>query len=256
MSTTADYFHGRIALVTGASSGIGMATAIALGQAGAKVGIQYRGNQAGAEATLRGVEVGGEGVIIQADLGQTQDVNRTFTELESAFGSRLDFLVNNAGDWMDKETIADCREEQWDHIFNVNTKSVFLCSQRAVRKMIDQGEGAVVNVGSIAGHTGGGGGTVPYAAAKSAVHAFTRGLAREMAPHGIRVNAVAPGLVETPMIAKRVVGDARESLKGMTPLGEIAEPRQLADAVLHLLSPAASFVTGMIYDVNGGFLMR
>lgn len=259
MHDTSRWFSGRIALVTGAGSGIGRATAVALGRAGAKVGIHYRGNRSGAESARSSIADApgdGEGVLLQADLSRSTDVDRVFAELEASFGPRVDCLVNNAGDWMDKEPIADCREEQWDHIFDVNVKSVFLCTRRAARTMIDQGEGSIVNLGSVAGHTGGGGGTVPYAAAKAAVHTFTRGLSRELAPHGIRVNCIAPGLVETPMIAERVGGESRDAMKRLTPLACIGEPDQIAGPILHLLSPAASFVTGQIYDVNGGFLMR
>jgi 3-oxoacyl-[acyl-carrier protein] reductase len=253
-----DFFKDRIALVTGASSGMGLETAVALGEAGAKVGIHYRGNRDGAAEALARIEAAGtgEGVLIQADVGKREDIERMFAELEKAFGPRIDCLVNNAGDWMDKELIIDCREQQWDHVFNVNVKSVFLCSQIAAKKMVEQGDGSIVNLGSVAGHTGGGGGTVPYAAAKAAVHTFTRGLAKELAPHGIRVNCIAPGMVYTPMIAPRVSDEAAVVLKKMTPLGRFGEPKEIATAVLYLLSPAASFITGEVHEVNGGLLMR
>jgi 3-oxoacyl-[acyl-carrier protein] reductase len=259
MSDSQEWFKGRVALVTGASSGMGLETAVALGEAGAKVGIHYRGNRDGAASALARIESsgsGGEGVLIQADVGKREDIERMFAELETAFGPRIDMLVNNAGDWMDKEPIAECRESQWDHVFNVNVKSVFLCSQLAAKKMIEQGEGGIVNLGSVAGHTGGGGGTVPYAAAKAAVHTFTRGLSKELAPHGIRVNCVAPGMIYTPMIAPRVSDEAAVSLKQMTPLGRFGEPKEIAGSIMYLLSPAASYVTGEIHEVNGGLLMR
>jgi 3-oxoacyl-[acyl-carrier protein] reductase len=165
-------------------------------------------------------------------------------------------LVNNAGDWMDKTPIIDTPEEQWDRILDVNAKGVFLCCRQAAGRMIRQGEGSIVNVGSIAGHTGGGGGTVPYAAAKGAVHSLTRGLAKELAPYGIRVNAVAPGVIDTPMIEGRIPPKVVETLKGVTPLGRFGEPQEVASVILMLLSPACSFVTGQIVDVNGGLLMR
>lgn len=253
-----EFFKDRIALVTGASSGMGLETAVALGKAGAKVGVHYRSNRDGAAEALSRIENSGAGagVLIQADVGKREDIERMFAELEAAFGPRIDFLVNNAGDWMDKEPIVECREEQWDHVFNVNVKSVFRCSQIAGRKMIVQGEGSIVNLGSVAGHTGGGGGTVPYAAAKAAIHTFTRGLAKELAPHNIRVNCVAPGMIYTPMIAPRVSDEAAVALKKATPLGRFGEPKEIAGAIMYLLSPAASYVTGEIHEVNGGLLMR
>ena len=179
-----------------------------------------------------------------------------FAEFDVASGGRLDMLVNNAGEWMDKRPVLECTDDQWDRMFAVNARSVFLCCRQAARRMVEQGEGAIVNIGSVAGHTGGGGGTVPYAAAKAAVHTFTRGLARELGPHGIRVNGVAPGMADTAMLDGRVTPEARSALLAATPLGRMAEPREVASIVTMLLSPAASFVTGEIVEVNGGLAMR
>ncbi len=251
------WFRGRTALVTGAGSGIGYETALALGNAGAFVGVHYCRNRNGADSVRERIEAaGGRAVLVQADLSRSDQVERIFAELVAATDGRLDMLVNNAGDWMDKAPIVDCPEAQWDRMLDVNAKSAFLCCQQAARRMIQQGAGAIVNIGSVAGHTGGGGGTVPYAAAKAAVHTLTRGLARELAPHGIRVNAVAPGMVDTPMLEGRVSPEAAEKLKALTPLGRMAEPSEIAAVVLMLLSPGCSFMTGEIVEVNGGLLMR
>ena len=251
------WFLDRVALVTGASSGMGTHIALALGKAGAKVGINYRKNEEGARNVQQQIEkAGGRGVAIQADVSKPRDVERMFAELEDAFDSHIDMLVNNAGDWMDKHPIAECDDETWDHMFAVNAKSVFLCCRIAARKMIKQKEGSIVNIGSVAGQTGGGGGTVPYAAAKAAVHNFTRGLARELGPHGIRVNAISPGLTDTPMITDRVSSQGRNAIADMTPLGRIGEAHEVAPMVLTLLSPDSSYITGTIVDVNGGLLMR
>ena len=250
-------FKGRVALVTGTGSGMGLEIALALGRAGAHVGVHYRSNRDGAETVKKRIEaLGGQAVLLQADLSLAADVTRIFAELDAAFGGRIDMLVNNAGDWMDKAMVVDCPEELWDKMLDVNAKSVFLCCQQAARRMVRQGEGAMVNIGSIAGHTGGGGGTAPYAAAKAAVHTFTRALARELAPHGVRVNAVAPGLTDTPMLAGRVDAQAVDKFSAMTPLGRLGLPGEMAPAVLFLLSPGASFMTGEIIEVNGGLLMR
>lgn len=250
-------FVDKVALVTGAGSGMGFATAVALGEASARVGVHYRGNRAGAESTRQRIErAGGHAITLQADLSRADEVRRLFEELDAAFGGRIDMLVNNAGDWMDKIPIVDCLEEQWDCMFDANAKSVFLCSQQAARRMIRAGGGAIVNLGSVAGHTGGGGGTVPYAAAKAAVHTFTRGLARELGPHGIRVNAIAPGMVDTPMLDGRVTDEARAKLGAATLLGRFGRPEEIARVVLMLLSSAASYMTGEIVEVNGGLLTR
>lgn len=252
-----DWFRDRIALVTGASSGIGAEIAFALGEVGAKVAINYRKNRAGAEAVRQRIEAaGGQAVAIQADVSQADQVERLFAAMASAWGERIDLLANNAGDWMDKRPVVDCDQALWERMFAVNTRSVFLCCRHAAKKMVEQAEGAIVNVGSLAGRTGGGGGTVPYAAAKGAVHTFTRGLARELGPHGIRVNAVAPGMIETPMIDGRVTPQSKNALTAVTPLRRFGEPAEIAAVVLHLLSPAASYMTGQIVDVNGGLLMR
>ena len=252
-----EWFKGRVALATGASSGMGSQIALALGKAGAKVGVHYRGNREGAESICNQITgAGGQASVVQADLRQNDQVERMFDSLADAFSSRIDMLVNNAGDWMDKMPIVECSEAQWDKMFNVNTKSVFLCCRRAARQMIEQGEGTIVNIGSVAGLTGGGGGTVPYSAAKSALHGFTFGLARELAPHGIRVNCVAPGLFDTPMIEGRVDEKVAAAVKRATPLGRIASPEEIVSTVLMLLSPGASFITGQIFSVNGGFHMR
>ena len=157
---------------------------------------------------------------------------------------------------MDATPIVTCTDAHWDRMFAVNAKSVFLCCRCAARRMIPQRQGAIVNLGSIAGHTGGGGGTVPYAAAKSAVHTFTRGLARELAGSGIRVNAVSPGMIDTPMLAGRITTVARDKLLATTPLGRFGAPEDVVPLVLTLLSAGGNFITGQVFDVNGGLLMR
>ena len=252
-----EWFKDRVALVTGASSGMGFAIAVALGEAGARLGVNYRRNKQNAEKAVEQIKAsGGQAVAIQADVSQGADVQRMFDELATAFGDRIDMLVNNAGDWMDKLPIVDCDDDTWQRMWQVNATSVFMCCRLAAKKMLEQGEGAIVNIGSIAGHNGGAGGTVPYAAAKAAVHTFSRGLARELGPKGIRVNCVAPGLFDTPMLEGRVTPAAHETLTGMMPLGRFGQPHEIAPLVLTLLSPAGSYITGEIIQVDGGFLMR
>ncbi len=250
-----NWFRDKVALVTGASSGIGRATALTLGSRGARVGVNYFSNQDAAEAVCREiVEAGGEATAIQADVGTTADIDRMFAELDAFGDGRIDLLVNNAGQWMDREYLLELTEDHWDRIQDVNLKSVFLCCQHAAKRMIDRGEGGgIVNIGSIVGHTGGSGGTLPYVAAKAGVHVFTHGLARELAPHNIRVNCVSPGFADTPMLEGRV---SHERAQQTTPLGRMAEPQEIANVIVMLLSPMCSFVAGQVIDVNGGLLMR
>lgn len=256
--TSACWCRRRTVLVTGAGSGMGRAVALALGQRGAHVGVHYRSNESGAAAVVAQIErAGGTAVALQGDLADPDAVNRLFEQLDKAFADPIEGLVCNAGEWMDKRPIAECPLGLWDRMFAVNVRSVFMCCQQAARRMINSGRGgSIVNIGSVAGHTGGGGGTVPYAAAKAAVHTFTRGLARELAPHGIRVNAVAPGMIETPMLQGRVSREAEERLVRSTPLGRFGKPDEIVAPVLMLLSPEASYITGGVVEVDGGLLMR
>ena len=251
------WFRGRTALVTGAGSGIGHEIALALGRAGARVGVHCRKSIAAASELIdQVVGLGGEAILLQADLSEPSQVEQIFAEWDRAFGGQTDMLVNNAGEWMDKCLVTECSERQWDHMFDVNAKSVFLCCQQAARRMLVRKSGAIVNIGSVAGHTGGGGGTVPYAAAKAAVHTLTRGLARELGPHGIRVNAVAPGFVETAMTENRVSPEGASAFCASLPLGRIAQANEIAPLVMVLLSPASGYMTGQVVDINGGLLMR
>jgi 3-oxoacyl-[acyl-carrier protein] reductase len=247
---------GQYILVTGAGSGIGAAIAVALGVAGAAVGVHFHSNRAGPDQVAQRIaESGGRAVTLQADVSRPADVERLFSEFEERVGP-LDGVVNNAGEWMDRSPIVDCPLDRWQRMFDVNTTSVFLCCQHAARRMMPRKRGAIVNIGSVAGHTGGGGGTVPYAAAKAAVHTLTRGLARELAPHGIRVNGVAPGMVATPMLDGRVDDAAKQRFSETIPIGRFASAEDIAPIVCMLLSDGAAYITGEIVDVNGGYLMR
>lgn len=252
-----DWFKDKTAIVTGASSGMGRAIALALGRRGATVGINYNRNQSAAEAVKTEIDAaGGTGVVLHANVGNAEQVAAMFEAFDAAASSELDMIVCNAGEWMEPMPVADCPIEQWAHMFEVNATSVFLCCQQAARRMLESGSGAILTMGSVAGHTGGGGGTVPYGAAKAAVHTFTRGLARELGPHGIRVNCIAPGVFDTPMQEGRLPPEVETALNQATPLRRIGQPEEVAEHALLLLGPGSSFMTGAIVEINGGLLMR
>lgn len=250
-------FENKVVLITGASTGIGRATALAFAKEGAKVAVNYRSRKAEADSLLAKIqEEGGKAVAVQADAGKSAEVKAMFVRVGEAFGGRLDVLFNNAGRWMDRTPTADCTEELWDDIFNTNVKSVFLCCREATPIMRKQKNGVIINTGSVAGHTGGGGGTCAYSASKAAVHTMTRSLAKELAKDGIRVCGVAPGIVDTPLLLRHEKPEMLEKVKAMTPLNRLAAPAEIAAAVLFLASDDASYITGEIIEVNGGLLMR
>jgi 3-oxoacyl-[acyl-carrier protein] reductase len=245
----------QAALVTGASSGIGAATAEVLAAMGVRVVLGYHRNQAGVDDTVGRIRsAGGTAVAIQADVRQAIDVERLVADAVRAVGG-IDILVNNAGSLVRREALGDVQDATWDDVFALNVKSVMLVSRAAAPGMIERRRGAIVNVGSIAGHHGGGPGAGAYAAAKAAVMAYTKSLARELAPHGIRVNGIAPGVIDTPFHTAFSTPEALKAFAAAIPLGRIGTPPECATVVAFLASPAASFLVGEMIEVNGGQLM-
>jgi 3-oxoacyl-[acyl-carrier protein] reductase len=246
---------GRVALVTGASSGIGAATASVLADLGAAVAVGYFHNQGGARQVMDAiVQAGGKAIAVHADVSRAQEIPPLIEQVERALGP-IDILVNNAGSLIKRQAIRELTEELWDEVLDLNLKSAAFCSRAVAPGMIERRHGAIVNVVSIAGRNGGGPGAGPYSTAKGGLIAFTKALAKELAPHGVRVNAVSPGVIDTPfhevfstpeMIANFVKG---------IPLGRVGASMECATAIAFLASDAASYIVGETLEVNGGQLM-
>ncbi len=246
---------GRVAVVTGASSGIGRTTAMALAERGAVVAINFWRNEAGAEAGRQTIEgMGGRAITIRADVS-TGDGARYLVETARAQLGPIDILVNNAGDLIERRLIRDYTEELWERVINLNFKSVFLCSRAVIDEMITRGRGVIINVGSIAGHNGGGPGAAVYAAAKAGVMCLTKGLAKELAPYGIRVNAVAPGVIATPFHDRVSTPEMMKQFAAGIPLGRVGTAEEIGSVIAFLASDAASFIVGETIEINGGHLM-
>lgn len=237
-------------LVTGASKGIGRAIAVAFAAKGYDVAIHYLSDLEGAEKTRQRCKNAGRGqiIVLQGDISKERDVMYMFDRINTEMGG-LDILVNNAG-ISSFGLIQDISEEEWDRLFAVNVKGMFLCSRAAVKLMLKNKAGAIVNIGSMWGETGASCETA-YSASKAAVSGFTRALAKELAPSGIRVNCVAPGLIETAM-NRRFSEDDLQAFAGETPLGRIGKPEEVAQAAVFLAGEEASFITGQVLSVDGG----
>jgi 3-oxoacyl-[acyl-carrier protein] reductase len=246
---------GKVALVTGAGSGIGRATAIALAEAGAAVAINYHRNEAGAEAAKQEIIASGaRAITVQADVTKSADVNRMVESTVAAFGP-IDILVNNAGSLVERLRLLELTEERWDEVIDLNLKSAFLCAKAVAPSMIERKFGVIVNVTSIAGRNGGALGSIHYSTAKGGMITFTKGLAKELAPLGVRVNAVSPGVIDTPFHEQFSTPEAMRNFTNIIPLGRVGKSEEIARTVVYLASDAASFVIGENIEINGGMLM-
>ncbi len=246
---------GQVALITGASSGIGCATAKKMADAGACVGVNYFKNQSGAEATVREIEKkGGEALAIKADVTQASQVAHMVEAVRSRWG-RVDILVNNAGDLLARTSVAEMTEEFWDRTMNLNLKSAFLCVKAVWEQMAERRGGVIINVSSIAARNGGGVGTTAYVASKGGLLSYTKSLAKELAPQGIRVNGIAPGVIATPYHEKYSSAEQMEKFRAMIPVARIGTSEEIADVIVFLASPAAQYMVGETVEVNGGMWM-
>ncbi len=237
--------EGKVALVTGASRGIGRAIALELARRGANVAVNYVRNKELAEEVVKKIrELGRDSIAVRADVSKWEEVKRMVDEVISHFG-RIDILVNNAGVISREKEILKIDDEEWDRVLNINLKGTFYCCKAVLPYMIKQRSGRIVNISSIAGRMGGVVG-VHYAASKAGIIGFTFALASEVAKYGITVNAVAPNAIETDMIPPEL----GEKIAKMTPLGRIGKPEEVAHAVLFLIEN--DYVTAEVVDVNGG----
>ena len=245
----------RVVLITGASRGIGRATARLLGEQGMAIGVNYVKELAAAQQTADDVErAGGRAVLLPGDIADETAVVAMFDELETAFG-RIDALVNNAGIVGPSMPLAEMDTARLKRMFDVNVLGAYLCAREAARRMsLDRGGrgGVIVNVSSAASRLGSPNEYVDYAGSKGAVDTMTIGLAKELGPRGVRVNAVRPGLIETDIHASGGRPERAAVLGAQTPLGRPGHAHEVAQAIVWLLSDAASYVTGALLDVTGG----
>ncbi|HET6257246.1 MAG TPA: SDR family NAD(P)-dependent oxidoreductase [Pseudonocardia sp.] len=248
-------FQEQVVLVTGASSGIGAAVAEGFARQGARVVVHYNRNSDGAEKVVTAIqEAGGTATSAAADLAQPAEAAGLVDDVVSRHG-RLDVLVNNAGDLLGRVPVTEMSDEDFRRVMDVNMTSVFAMSRQAVPVMRRQASGSIINVTSVAARTGGGGGSVAYATSKGAVSTFTRGLAKELAPEGIRVNAVAPGVITTPFHERNTTDAQMDAMVSSVPMGRPGRPDECVGAVLFLASPAMSgYITGQVLEINGGQL--
>lgn len=245
-------FEDKVALVTGASRGIGRAIAVGFAREGATVIINYQGNAAEAELTLSLVkEAGGSGIVFKADVTSSNQVEGMIKCILEQYG-RLDILVNNAGITRDG-LIVRMSENEWSEVLDTNLTGVFNCIKAAAKPMMKQRAGRIINISSVVGITGNAG-QANYAAAKAGIIGLTKSLAKELASRGIIVNAIAPGYMQTEMTAK-LPDKVREDLSRRIPLGRLGNPEDVAKLALFLAGPDSEYITGQVIAVDGGMVI-
>ena len=246
-----DKLEGKIAVVTGGSRDIGRAIAIKLAQAGANVVVNYYSSEAGANETVAEIKsLGREAIAVKADVSNLDDIAKLKAKTITAFGDSIDILVNNAGGLFARKTLQEFDEDFYNLVMDVNFKSTVFVSQ-AFESLMGKGS-SIINISSQAARDGGGGGSTLYASSKGAVTTFTRAMAKELGPKGIRVNALCPGLIGTKFHDDFTKDEVRTKVAGMTPLRREGQAEEVADLVVYLASDQASFIAGNNIDINGG----
>lgn len=244
-----------VALVTGASLGIGAATAREFAKRGYAIAVHFNASERQAQQVVTDIEnSGGTAASFQADLSDAQQCQHLVSSVVERFG-RIDVLVNNAGSLIGRRLLAEIDEDFWNSVMDLNLASVLWVTQAAAVHMRERGSGAVVNLGSIAGHNGGGPGAILYATAKAAVTGMTKALAKELIPQGIRVNAVNPGVILTPFHERFSSEERMRAMVSQIPQGRAGESEEVASVIAFLASDAASHMVGESVEVNGGMLM-
>jgi 3-oxoacyl-[acyl-carrier protein] reductase len=242
---------GKLAIVTGGSRDIGRAVSVRLAKEGARVVINYLNSASEAEATKKIItEAGGEALLVRGDMTKWEDVQELVTKTTKTFGDQIDILVNVAGGLFGRKPIEEQDEDWYNLVMDVNLKTVFFAT-KAVCGHMPAGS-SIINFSSQAARDGGGGGASLYATAKGAVMTYTRAMAKELGPKGIRVNAVAPGMIATSFHDKFTKPEIRTAVAGSTPLRKQGEAMEVADLVVYLASAESSFITGANIDINGG----
>ena len=247
-------FDGKVAIVTGAGRGMGRATALRFGREGARVVVAEVNADHGQEVAGEIRDAGGTAIAVQGDVGKPDEVRRMFADVKKHLGT-VDILVNNAGIAVAR-SILDYTEQDWDRQMNVNVKGVFFCCQEAAREMIPKRQGKIVNFASTSAFVSSSKPEVAYDASKGAVRQMTVSIAAELAPHGINVNAVAPGTTATEMTRSSLASEEGLAWQlARIPMGRVGQPDDIASVVLFLCSPEASYITGHTLVADGGWLL-
>jgi len=242
---------GKVAVVTGGSRDIGRAISVGLAKEGAKVVVNYNSSESGATETVNEIKsFGGEAIAVKADISNLNDIKHLKAKAVEAFGDKIDILVNNAGGLFARKTLQELDESFYDLVMNVNFKATVFLMQ-AFEPLMGKGA-SIINLSSQAARDGGGGGSSLYASSKGAVTTFTRAMAKELGPKGIRVNALCPGLIATKFHDDFTKDEIRKMVAGKTPLRREGSAEEVADLVVYLASDNSSFVNGANFDINGG----